>query len=812
MSNCHKLTADQTYNSCSAEELGFNLTSEVAPLELPLGQERAREAIEFGVDIEQEGFNLFVMGPPGVGKHDLVRKVLEEHSQANSLPFDWCYVNNFDNPQQPDLLKLPQGLGNKLRQDMVQFVEDLLTAIPSTFQSEDYRNRRQELENSSREQYEKAFRQLDKDAKAMGIALIRTPSGYTLAPLKDEEVISPEDFEKLPDDEKSEIEKNVEEIQQRLQNVLRSMPTLTRKYSEELKTLNREFTESTIEQFIALLESSYQSHPAILSYLEKVKQNTIDNAQEFLGDNKSLDIQQIKQRVPEFHSYAVNVLVDNADVSGAPLIFEDNPTYQNLVGRIEYISQMGTLVTDFTLIKCGALHRANGGYLVMEAQKLLSNIYAWEGIKRALTSHEIKIASLQQALSLESTQSLEPESVPLSVKVILTGSPLMYYLLSQYDPEFGKLFKVGADFSSHMDRDKESAPVYARMIATQQQTAKLLPLNPQAVARTIEEASRAAGDNQKLSLNIEGIGDLLKEADYWAKKEGCDHISYQHIETTLDKKQQRKNRIKLQLQESILRDINLIDTDGSRVGQVNGLTVLQLSNFMFGSPARITATARLGHGRVLDIEREVKMGGDIHSKGVLILSSYLANRYAQNRPLPLAASLVFEQSYGGVDGDSATAAELCVLLSAIADLPLTQSLAVTGSMNQHGQIQAIGGVNEKIEGFFDICNKRGLTGGQGVIIPASNQTHLMLRQDVREAISAGTFSLYTAQHVDEVMALLCGLPAGQSDKDGNYPKDSFNGRVISRITELQQMHRRYASDNSNGDNSTGNGNNGNSHE
>jgi lon-related putative ATP-dependent protease len=804
MSDCKKLTAEQTYNSFPVEALDFELTDSVESLEIPLGQERAREAIEFGVDIEQEGFNLFVMGPPGVGKHDLVRKVLNEHSQTSSPPFDWCYVNNFDNPQNPDLLKLPQGLGHKLRQDMEQFVEDLLTAIPSTFQSEDYHNRRQELENSSREQYEKAFRQLDNDAREKGIALMRTPSGYTLAPLKEDEVISPEDFEKLPDQEKSEIEKNVEEIQQRLQEVLRSMPKLTRKYSEALKTLNREFTESTIEQFVALLESSYRDHPAILDYLEKVKQNAIENAQEFLNDDKGTDIQQIKQRVAEYHSYAVNVLIDNSGTTGAPLIFEDNPTYQNLVGRIEYISQMGTLLTDFTLIKCGALHQANGGYLVMEAQKLLSNVYAWEGLKRALISHRIKIASLQQALSLESTQSLEPESVPLSVKVILTGPPLIYYLLNQYDPEFGKLFKVGADFSSQMDRDTETGQLYARMIATQQQTGNLLPLNKEAVARVIEQASRNTGDSQKLSLNIESTDDLLKEADYWAKKENSDHISQQHIETTLEKIQQRKNRIQLQLQENILRDINLIDTQGEQIGQVNGLTVLQLSNYMFGTAARITATARLGHGRVLDIEREVKMGGDIHSKGVLILSSYLANRYAKERPLPLAASLVFEQSYGGVDGDSATAAELCVLLSAIAQLPLNQSLAVTGSMNQHGQIQAIGGVNEKIEGFFDICNKRGLTGNQGVIIPESNQVHLMLRRDVREAVIAGTFSIFTAKYVDDVMSLLCGLPAGTPDKDGNYDKGSFNEKVMTRIGELQKMHRRFATDkeesNNNGDN------------
>lgn len=786
------LSADQTYRSCKPGQFSFASTADLEPLDIPLGQERAREAIEFAVDIPQDGFNLYVMGPTGVGKHELVNRILNAHVQAGKTCYDWCYVNNFHNPQKPELLKLPAGLAQKLCQDMKQLVEDLLTAIPTTFQSDEYQNRRQEIENDSREHYEKAFKQLDAEAKEKNITLMRTSSGYTMAPMVNGEIITPEHYEKLPADQQHKMEQDVAEIQKKLQEILRSMPVMTREFSKRLKQLNKEFTESTIAQFIALLEKEYQDQGEVLAYLGNVREYAVDNVQDFLAGDKDTDLQHIKRRVEEFHIYAVNVIVDSTGRQHAAIVFEDNPTYQNLVGQVEHIAQMGTLVTDFTLIKPGALHRANGGYLVLEAQKLLSNIYAWEGLKRALKSHELKITSLQQALSLESTLSLEPEPVPLDVKIVLTGEPLLYYLLSQHDPEFGQLFKVSADFSYQADRNDSNTESYVRMLATQLQQERLKPLNAEAVARIIEQASRMAGDNEKLSLHIEGINDLLKEADYWAGKEGSDHIAKSHIELTLDKQRQRKNRIQKQLQEGILRDISLIDTQGSRSGQINGLSVLQLGNYAFGIPTRITATARLGHGRVMDIEREAKMGGDIHAKGVLILSSYLASRYALNNPLPVSASLVFEQSYGGVDGDSASAAELCVLLSAIADIPLKQSLAVTGSMNQHGWIQAIGGINEKIEGFFDICNERGLTGEQGVIMPASNQVHLMLRAEVREAIAAGKFHIYTAHQVDDVMALLCGLEPGEADAEGNYPEASFNGRVQRRIRTLQQLNRQFA--------------------
>lgn len=792
MTQTPPLKAEQLYRPCDLSRLNFESSAELEPLDRPLGQERALEAIEFGVEIEQEGFNLFVLGPAGLGKQQLVEHILTRRARLKQSRHDWCYVNNFARPQQPKLLVLPAGMGQRLCNDMKQLVEDLLTALPSTFQSEEYHTRRQEIENESKERYDQAFRKLDRDARERGIALMRTPAGYSLAPLADDKIMSPEDYEKLPKEKREQIEREIAEIQLQLQTIVRDMPLLQREISQRIKELNKEYTQLTVEQFIGWIENQYRDYPEVIAYISEVKANAIDNVQEFLPSEGSPDLQQIKQRVEEFHIYAVNLLVDNTDAAGAPIVFEDNPTYQNLVGRVEHISQMGTLVTDFTLINAGALHRANGGYLVLEAQKLLSNLYAWEGLKRALKSREIKIASIQEMLSLESTLTLEPESIPLNVKVVLTGDPMLYYLLKQYDPEFSHLFKVAADFSYQTERSEENSLLYARLIATQQQRDNLKPIHRDAVARVIETAARHAEDSEKLSLQIEKINDLLKESDYWAQQKGSKMIRLEHVETSLEKQRYRQNRIQQRMQEQINRGISLIDTEGSRVAQVNGLSVLQLGDYAFGSPTRITATARLGQGKVIDIEREAKLGGDIHSKGVLILTSYLANRYAHNRPLPLSASLVFEQSYGGVDGDSATAAELCVLLSAIADIPLKQSFAVTGSMNQLGQIQAIGGVNEKIEGFFDICRQRGLTGDQAVIIPAANQVHLMLNDEVRKAVSDGQFAIYTANHVDDVMALLSGLSPGETDAEGRYSQGSFNRLIQDRIAKLQQLHSSFA--------------------
>ncbi len=784
------LRADQLYQACTLRGLKFKSTDELEPLAHPPGQQRALEAIEFGVDIEQPGFNLFVVGDSGFGKHELVRQMLSRHAQTRAAPADWCYVNNFDNPQKPGILRLPAGMGQRLRRDMESLVEDLLTALPSSFQSDEYHNRRQEIEQELQNRQEQAFRELGGEAEEKGITIMRTPGGYTLAPVVGGRPLDPQQYEKLPDEEKQRIEKLIADLQIKLQQIIREMPLLQREHHRQIKALNQEFTRHTVEQLIAWMENKYHDQPDIMRYLEAVQQNAIKDVEAFLPSDPAHDQDNVASRVAEFHAYRINVVVDNSNTEGAPIVFEDNPTYQNLTGRVEYVSQMGTLITNFTLIKPGALHRANGGYLMLDASKLLRHGFAWEGLKRALKSKEIRIQSLEQMLSLANTVSLEPESIPVGVKVILTGEPEIYFLLKAYDPEFSELFKVAADFSRTTRRDPENTEHFARLVAAIQRSCNALPLNKSSVCRIIEEASRSASDKEKLLLHIDQVRDLLSEASYWADKAKRKVVRQEDVEKAIEKRDFRQDRYRELMQEQILRGIKLIDTEGSSTAQVNALSVLQAGGYRFGQASRITATARLGRSGVVDIEREAKLGGDIHSKGVMILSSYLANRYAANQPLPLAASLAFEQSYGVVDGDSASAAELCALLSALGEIPLRQSLAVTGSINQLGEIQAIGGVNEKIEGFFEICNSRGLTGEQGVIIPATNRVHLMLHRDVRTAVRQRKFHVYPVEQVDEVMQLLSGMKPGSPDAKGNYPRQSFNYLVQQRIEKLQRLQKK----------------------
>lgn len=786
------LDSESLYHRCDLTQLEFETTDDIEPLDQPLGQQRALEAIEFGVDIDKAGFNLFVLGVSGLGKHELVQQILARRVRGEQPIFDWCYINNFDDPPKPKVLKLPAGMGRQLSKDMESLVEDLLMSLPSSFESEEYNSRRQEIEEELNSRQEQAFRKLSKDAEDQGIVVLHAPRGYTLGPMVDGKLIDPAEYEKLPRAEKERIEKLIADIQLELQAMVRDMPLLQREHHQRVKTLNQEITQHTVEQMIAWIEKNYQAYPEVMTYLAAVKQNAIENAGAFLPSNHGPETEYAASRVKEFHEYSVNVIVDNEDNKSAAIIFEDNPTYQNLIGRVEYVSQMGTLMTDFTLIKSGALHRANGGYLVIDVRKLLTHGFAWEGLKRVLKAGEIKIQSLEQVLSLASNVSLEPESVAFNAKVILTGDPILYYLLNAYDEEFGQLFKVAADFSQTTERNPENLQLYARLIAAIQEHNESRPLDKAGVGRVIEQASRDAEDGEKLSLHIENLRDMLSEADYWAGKADSDVIRLQDIDQSIEKRRFRQDKYHELYQQQITRGIKLIDTSGSKVSQINALSVLQVGDYRFGQPSRITATARLGRGGVVDIERESKLGGDIHSKGVLILSAYLANRYAPNRPLPLSASLTFEQSYGQVDGDSATAAELCVLLSALGEIPLNQSLAVTGSMNQLGEVQAIGGVNEKIEGFFGVCKHRGLSGEQGVIIPLTNRVHLMLNDEVRKAVEDGLFNIYVASQVEDVMEILSGLPRGKLDTHGKFSRRSFNYKIQSRVEEFQRLQKQLA--------------------
>jgi lon-related putative ATP-dependent protease len=677
---------------------------------------------------------------------------------------------------------------------MEDLVEDLRAAIPAALQSDEFRGRVQQLQQEFAERREREFEQISEKAAAQNIQLIRTPGGFALAPLHDGEVIGPDEFDKLTADEQQRIQKAVASLENEIQMLLSQLPQWRKEATEKIKNLKREVTRLAIGQSLKLLKERNTDLPQVAEYYEDVERDVIEHAEEFHrheeGAMEILGIPGIER--PSLHQYQVNLLVDNRETTGGPVVHEHHPSFQNLVGRIDHRSHMGSLVTDFTLIKPGALHRANGGYLVFDMLKLLRQPFAWEALKRCLVAKEIKIESLGESLSLFSSDTLEPEPMPLNVKVILLGDRLLYYLLYEYDPEFAELFKVAADFDERMDRSAESCRLYAQFIAGLSRREKLRPSDPSAIARVLEYSARVAEDSEKLSTHMRTISELLCEADHWAGNSGSEVISAQHVQQAIDQHDYRSDRLRERVQEEIQRGTFLIDTEGEQIGQVNGLSVLDLGGFRFGRPSRITATARLGKGEVIDVEREVELGGAIHSKGVFILSSFMAARYAKNHPLSLTANLVFEQSYGMVEGDSASIAELCALLSALADLPLKQSMAVTGSVNQHGQVQAIGGVNEKIEGFFDVCQQRGLNGQQAVLIPAANVRHLMLRSDVVQAASAGQFHVYPIDTIDEAVSLLTGVPAGVPNQQGEYPEGTVNGRVMQRLRELARLRQEYA--------------------
>jgi len=791
MTTC--LQPHQLHHTCDPEQFKFQTTAELEDLTEIIGQIRAMDAVRFGAGIRHEGYNLFVLGPSGSGKSSMVRQFLEKKAAEEHKPDDWCYLNNFAQPHKPQALRLPSGRGAELHHRMEQLVDYLRSAIPALFESDEYRAKAGAIQEEFSNKQEQVFKELGEDAEKQEVVLLRTPDGFAFAPTRNHEVIPPGEYEKLPEEEKKRIEAAIAVLQERLEKILRQIPKWRKERHERVKQLDRETTLSAVGHLVDELREAYNDLPEVLKYLDAVQQDMVDNVDDFRKQEESATFDGVTLVTHRsFHRYQVNALVTNGDKPGAPIISEDNPTYSNLIGRVEHIAQLGALVTDFMLIKPGALHRANGGYLLLDIRKVLVQPFAWEGLKRALQTREICIESLGQMYSLVSTVSLEPEPIPLDTKVVLFGDRMFYYLLQEYDPEFGELFKVAADFEERIERNADTHLLYARLISTLTRKESLLPFDRSAVARVIEYSARLVEDAERLSTHMRSVADLLRESDYWARQYGHSVVEATDVQRSIDAQIRRQDRLRDQLHEAILRDTLMIATHGTVTGQVNGLSVLQLGNFAFAQPTRITATTRLGDGELVNIEREVKLSGAIHSKGVLILSSFLAARYARNQPLALSASLVFEQSYGMVEGDSASMAELCALLSNLANAPIKQSLAITGSVNQFGQAQAIGAVNEKIEGFFDICAARGFNGEQGVLIPAANIKHLMLRRDVVAAAEAGQFGIYAVENVDQAVALLTGLPAGEADAKGEYPAGSVNRLVADRLAELTKIRQSFA--------------------
>lgn len=787
------LDPSQLYKACNVEQLKFSSTEELEDIDIIVGQQRAVDAVKLGIRLKKDGYNVFAMAPAGTGKLTAIRQLVEHEASRQDIPADWCYVNNFSQPAKPTAVKLMPGQGKIFKHDMAQLIDELSIAIPAAFDGDEYRSRAGELESQSRQREIAELTQLREDAAAAHIMLLETPTGYAFSPAdENNEIIGPEQFNKLDKDKQHEIQKNIFELQERLAKLLKNFPIWRKETKRKLQALNREVAEQAVNHSIDDLKEKYAKQEVVLKYLTDVQKDVIDHVLDFLPrSEKTFPFMESPQESNPFKRYYVNLMVDFSGKKSAPVVYEDHPNYSNLVGRIDHQSFMGSWVTDFTMIKPGALHQANGGYLVIDVRKLLQQPYAWETLKRILQAGEIRIESLERVLSLGSASSLEPEPIPLDLKVILMGEPMIYYLLSQYDPEFHDLFKIAADFDVSVARS-DGDHDYVRLLATISRHEKLRPLSPNAVARVIEHSSRMAGDAEKLLTHLRSIKDLLTEADYWAESNGHELIANSDVQQAIDHKIYRLDKIREKLYENIHRGTVLIDTEGKVVGQVNGLSVLQLGEFSFGQPSRITATTRLGGGKVVDIERETELGGAIHSKGVLILSSFIAAKYSRTAPFSVAASLVFEQSYGHVEGDSASLAELCVILSSIAQVPLRQDFAITGSVNQLGNVQPIGGVNEKIEGFFDICANKGLTGKQGVIIPASNVKHLMLRWDVVHAAQSGQFAIYAVTTVDEALELLTGIEAGTVDKQGSYPAESFNGRVENQLLQFTKIQKEFA--------------------
>ena len=791
-----ELTAEQVRLQCTPTVFKCDSTEELRPKDGIIGQARALSALKFGLNIAKPGFNVYVSGLAGTGRTTAIKSFMEALAARKETPSDWCYVHNFRDSYCPHALGVPAGMGEVLRRDMEVAIDNVRRSLVQTFTSKEYAQRREEITEDFNKKRATVFKRLDKKAREKGFILQATPVGVVFVPAADGEPMSEEAYNNLSAGEKEEFKKKQDELTGELKEQIARLTTEQSAIDKQLEDTDREVAGYSIRQLFEKMRDKYSQLPQVVTYLKEVEKDIVANFEQFRAEPKAQDgdplasMREVAQK-QALRKYEVNLLVDNSEVKGAPVILELNPTFSNLLGRIEKEAQFGALSTDFTMIKGGFLHHANGGYLVVRIEDILSNFQSWEGLKRTLRDGKLAIEELGERLGYVVTKSLRPEPIPLEVKVVLIGEPKFYYLLLRLDPDFKELFKVKADFDSRMDRTAANLKEYAAVICRICHSEGLKHLSSGALAQIIEHSSRLAGDQKKLSALFADIADILREASFWAEEDKAKHIEGRHVDKAIEEKVYRSNLIQQRINEMIDDGMIMIDAKGEKVGQVNGLAVIDLGDFAFGRPSRITASAGLGREGLIDIEREAKLGGRLHTKGVMILNGYITDRYVGDVPLSLSARLVFEQSYEEVEGDSASSTELYAILSRLADVPIKQGVAVTGSVNQKGEVQAIGGINEKIEGFFEVCRAKGLNGEQGVLIPASNARNLMLKEEVAAAVKEGKFHVYPVSTIDQGIEVLTGVKAGKRLKGGSFGAGSINDLVQKRLTSLAEKLRDF---------------------
>tara|TARA_R100001440_G_scaffold64237_2_gene84662 strand:+ start:3278 stop:5689 length:2412 start_codon:yes stop_codon:yes gene_type:complete len=784
------LPLNQLYKNCVIKDFPFKSTRQLEPLEEIVGQNRAQEAVRFALAMPHGGYNVYAVGRDGLGKRTMMLRYLEHHADRDTESFDWCYVANFEDPRVPRVLRLPAGEGQTLKQDMEKLMTRLTKVIPQTFEGDNFLERAEQLKTDFSKKQDDQLEKVALQAKRKKVSLsVTTPGGYRLVAMNGTEPHTQETFAELTEAQRDKFEDTINKLEKKLRAALRAIAELEQEYTDSQQALNEETLEGIAGHQLEALIARYKGYDEVVSYLQDVRKDLSDNLEIFLEESEeqtAIAYASLDRKMPR--RYQINLLVHHKDQS-VPVIVEDNPTYHNMFGYVENVTFKGTVFTDFSLIRPGSLHKANGGYLLMDANKVLEQPFVWDGLKRALRARSLHINSLERELTLSGTISLEPQEIPLNVKIVLFGDRETWMLLQEYDPEFSELFRITADFENEMHRTSETQLQYAKFIASVVVDKKLLHCERKAVARVIEYSSRIAEHQDRLSLHAADIANLLRESDYWARQAGARMIQATHVEQALASARYRSSRIRDQYFDSIIDGSTLVTTEGTRVGQVNALSVLSAGGYEFGMPNRITATSYYGDGDVMDIERDVKLGGNIHSKGVMILTSWLSSRFATTEPMHLSASLTFEQNYGEVDGDSASLAELCALVSSLSGIPVRQDLAITGSVNQFGEVQPVGGVNEKIEGFFETCRIKGFTGTQGVILPATNVQNLMLDSAIVEAVREGNFAVYPATTAEEAIALLLDYPAGKANAKGRYTVRSVFGAIQKRLDTIRDSDR-----------------------